>query len=266
VNAVESARSWEGARDCRVSVRVPLRPLHQDARIEARMRRASFAGRPASALAASIAARYRHTLSREAPPGMELAQRRPGQFFQPIYQRIELRIAPRVAMTLASTPARQVVADAVSLLRPPGLDGSGPIERARPEPSRVEQLLQRLVVRETRVESVRSERIVSQEHSADVATARHAGRVTSNRPLESAAPPVPRVVAHLPAPVPARRATTVSADLPEPPSDRPFAPAWPTTFQSTVNPPAVDVERLADQVMRTIDRRVTAQRERRGLS
>lgn len=175
------------------------------------------------------------------------------QFLQQISQFV---LAPRVTLSLAA-PARQLIERYTQHER------RAVIEKHE-QTLRVDRLIERLMTRVERIDAVRGEMI-------DAPARRDpGGPAPAKVPATFAQPPRatgPRVVQRVLRQTESRTAARSEPTAPPRPSAPealvwPAPPAPPPSREARV--PAVDVEQLADRVVRVIDRRLTATRERLG--
>jgi hypothetical protein len=188
-----------------------------------------------SFFAAQIAARHQTGPSGRRMP-LSIVFARPWRF-QTVTQRYRqtfgVQFAPHVHLRIP-TPRRAVA--------------TGEIDAAKPPPYRVEAIapVHRLARRLVESVQARARRV----------------EATSGSPTAPVNAPVPRVVRRL-----APEALTTRADA-APPEPRTRLAARhdvsPAARHAVAAPPAIDVERLTEQVIKSIDRRIIAQRERFG--
>jgi len=215
---------------------------------------------PATALrlggnvSARIAGRFARCATQRALDGV-LAISRVGSWTQYVAGNTALTIAPRVALALAA-PAQPANTHTIER----ELHDVERIERA----VRVDRLVERLATRVERIDTLRGERVIRGNASAPAAASLVPPAAASRSP---AAPPPQRVErvlrAAASAPVPKDGDSRVTAsDLRE--RELPLrAGLAPAPAPATRTQP-FDVEQLADRVVRVIDRRLTASRERLG--
>lgn len=204
------------------------------------------AGGHAAALAQAIHERWGATVGRWPLAGLVWRQQHPALLLQPHYRQVALHLAPRLAVALLQQVTQQVSYHPV--LRTV-------VHTERIEPGRRPQGT-------LPTPSPRS------QPPADMAAQSPA------RPATPVPSPVPRIVLHQHT-VEQRAARQEAAVQPGQPGRwealTPAAagrlqsgPAQPAAPVRLADLPAVDVDRLADQVIKSIDRRIIAQRERLG--
>jgi hypothetical protein len=161
------------------------------------------------------------------------------------YQRTQVQLAPRLALawwihTASAGPSVERLLESRVVAAPPA--------RIVPVQQRLEILLDRLTAREIRLESV----------AAGVAP-------SPAKAIALAGPPVPRVV---------RRAAAAATPSPHPAPDalplpgRPAAQSFSVWSPAGAPPPVTlspgEVNRMTDQILQVLDRRMIAHRERLG--
>jgi hypothetical protein len=213
------------------------------------------------AFALPIRQRYQGKAGRWARLGLVFRQPGAGVIAVHAYHRHHVQVAPRFSLTMRTAPT-PTGAQPHRLLetRVVQQPGAGFIQ----EHWRVEKLVQRLVARELRIDSM-----------VTTGTAARPGETVAPPLVESAyevrpqaepaARPIQRIV---------RRATVeaipytqaAGSDLPAPVRSQAQPPPGWTAVSAAPAPTlsGAEVKRVADQVLQVIDRRVTAHRERMG--
>ncbi len=256
----------------------------------------------ADRLARAIVQRYGGRQERR--PGLGLVFRRPqvGMLWQPVYHQMRWSLSPRLSLTVlmpqavtmrqAAAPAphpspavprqemhfesQTVLAPLVTRLQPVILKSLTSLARPEPSPQPLSVIAERVLVRQ-RVETTTTEELIRRliERGQRVEPGRPGRQPTRPMPMvESAVPvvctaglaptatPVPQVV-HRPA------GTAIAEEKATRPPTRSRSPGTNSAFATAGQPLApdlsqADVGRLTDQVVRTIEERMIAYRERMG--
>jgi hypothetical protein len=204
-------------------------------------------------LAARIAGRFARCAV-QRPLDRVLAIPQPGSWVQYVEGSTALTFAPRVSLSLGAAAHRL---------------GARTIERESRFEERVERtvqfdrLVERLATRVERIDTLRGERVVVLERVPSPVIEPRASPINA-RALAAASPHrVERILRAqiASAPAPTQEETRASAPR-EGDRPRPRSPASAPEPGPRVQP--FDVEQLADRVVRVIDRRLTASRERLG--
>ncbi|MBD2089955.1 hypothetical protein H6F67_08820 [Microcoleus sp. FACHB-1515] len=256
--------------EMRVTASVPLRPLR------------SLVTVPAGRFAEQLQQRYQHQ-SIAAHAEMELRRSPPALSFSSHHHHPQLNFAPQLQLTvlhsptLAAAQAAATVAESLTRSSHTVLQQQSQLrsrqfqrieqtellvqqlQRDRTEAVLQQELVQRMVDRTTRTETVTVSRAMAgMEMGSDTLTAIAQSRPASQVPLTMelvAAQPVPQVV---------RVAQSAESIAPEGRRSTPLSASPAASGLVPPVVPSIDVNRLTDQVMQTIDRRLLAYRERRG--
>lgn len=236
----------------------PVRPLR------------SIATAPAGRFAEQLQQRYQHhSIATDAE--MELRRSTPALNFSSYHQHAEINVAPRLQLTVLQSTlpaaAQAAAAVAASLTRSSRSVLERQIDRSR-QFQRIEQterlvsqlqrdrtetlhqeLVQRLVERTTRMETVAVSRLLA--------------------PVLTPPPPTMELATVQPVPQVVRRARVAAEVAAESIASEPARSIATSNLPAAAGfsqpaPPPIDVNRLTEQVMQTIDRRLLAYRERRG--
>jgi len=204
----------------------------------------------------------RHRLLRVAPDGERVLRRLPPRLTVLHWQQhVAWQWSPRFALRKTSVIAggREASEPAPASAReaPPA-----PQRLALRAPQRHDVLTTRLFLRETRIASAGSSREV---------TIRKTIETTEAKRKEAAAaapvpPPLPRVLARAAAAAPAAAVPRHAAPAAGAPSTALNTRASLAAALAPRTPPAIDIDRLTRDVVRTIDQRIVAHRERMGRS
>ncbi len=242
-------------------------------------RRASLPGRAAE-FARALMRRY--VAGQVSSPALNLILRRPwpGVMLHRISHRTQIYLAPRLTLTGLSWSGQRRADDrsaggsAPAALKP-RLEPQVGIPSVRQVPvasfasTAVHGLVRRLAGRSERIEpgrlpavSLMAGALRTWNTGADRERSPQGERDVEARPWRPPAHVIPMVFRR-----PAATATQSGADGSLPDKPRPVAHGRPWTAEGgcrTASPEAIDVNRLTDQVIQTIDRRIVAQRERMG--
>jgi hypothetical protein len=244
-----------------VMLRTTTRPLCRAARPAGAIRAAS---QPRAALfAAAILGRYTARLGPWWAQSLEFRQIRPAVAVTPVHQHSHTHLAPHLEPAVVAWPAAQPGPTAGEPSRPASRLRSDREVRTLmtvvrgAEPPVAEQLVRRLLARGRRVEAA---------PSADRARVRQGLWLESAGDEVPAVPvpavrPVPRILRQA-APADVGRAAMPGTDESERPAHREEPPT--TGVPPRPPDPAIDLNRLTDEVIQAIDRRIVAQRERLG--
>ena len=213
----------------------------------------------AASFAAAIRGRYGARGTTAQAPDLVLARTAPPSW-QPVFRQTFVRVEPR--LTLAVRPTVRVESLERQVEQRLAWQPGAPAGEAAPPV----QMVSRLLARSTRVEA-------GQPAAAPVAAALvgQSGAAEA-RPTRPPAIPRPELIVHrttvvLPG---ASQARTSALAVPLRPDDAPPADRWsappsaPTGWQTRAPEATLDVQRLTDQVMDVLDRRLLAARERMG--
>ncbi|MBS0559286.1 MAG: hypothetical protein JSR21_04450 [Proteobacteria bacterium] len=217
----------------------------------------------AGAAAFADAVRARHAARAASAPGPEQAMRRRSTPAPSWTQHVHLHAAARrIALSLRLQPLLRLRADAAPAAPwRPAYPAAPP---ARPPVSAHTRLIERVVAREHRVHSV----VTARELMRDAAAPPPAARADAP-PSAPRAQPVLMAVRRAPAPpaAPPSAAASTTHDAPPPVplrarlvADNAVRAAAPGAIPLSLG----EIGRLTDHVVRAIDRRALAERERRG--
>jgi len=213
----------------------------------------------AVSFAAAVRGRYGAHATTAQAPDLVLA-RTASPSWQPVFRQTFVRVEPRLTLALRPTVRVESLERQVEqrLAWQPG----APAGEAAPPTQLVSQLL------------LRSTRVEARQPAAAPAAAAWPGQAgaAEARPNRPPAMPGPELIVHrttvvLPA---ASQARTSPIAVPTRPDDAPPADRWsappptPVGWQTRAPEAALDVQRLTDQVMDVLDRRLLAARERMG--
>lgn len=220
-----------------------------DLRISAGWKRRPYAIAPSgcSAFIQAILGRYGLRLERGSPLALVLRQSLPGTLSQSVYHQTRVLAAPRLALTVASWS--HVILAGLTNGAVPGQSGRDFLKRV--EILSAEQLVRHLISREKRIEYLATAGMPD----TPLRNPRHAVIPDGVEKTPGISRRLAPAVAKM-----ARRNEEPAADN-RPPAAKTLPVAG---DQRSVAPPAIDLNRLTDQVIQAIDRRIVAQRERLG--
>ena len=221
------------------------------------------AGAGAAAFADTV--RARHASRAAAPPGPELAMRRRQTDGTIWVQHVHPQpAAPQIALSLHLQPILRVRADTAPMAAwHPEIRAAS----ATPPPvSAHTRMIERVVARERRVHSVVTARDLIREAGAPPPAVRAevSTQLPRVQPVEMAARRAPQAAA-----APSAAGTAAAAHEPPTPTPLRARLASDTPVRAAAAPGAIplspgEIGRLTDQVVRAIDRRALAARERQG--